>query len=219
MSDVSFDEKSLEKIEHVTGLNLYCAKLLCSYIVNWLSKEKRNTCREEDVIQAAVLTISESRGDFRYFWSNLSHENQTIASALADKDILVNEDGFYFVKSESLFSRAFIQANLDELLNSLYEEGFIYKIKGSRFDQYPFRVPLSGYWVEREHSFIDTLAKNICNIKEHIPFANLGGIIADIPEGLLKDSIDLRKDCISNYSRLFSTVVFSGRKTRKEGAC
>jgi len=78
-------------------------------------------------------------------------------------------------------------------------------------------VPLFGCWVEKEHSFIDTLAKNSCNIKEHIPFANLGGIIADIPEGLLKDSIDLRKDCISNIVDCSQQWCSLGEKLEKRG--
>jgi GTPase SAR1 family protein len=187
---VKYEPGALREIVRITGRNLYCQQLLCYYIIQHLNEKKSKVCRENDVQEAVYKTITDKREDFIYFWNNLPYEYKLVFAALADENVMKREGRFYFMTESPLLDSILSQPALNELLDRLHEEQHINKIKGKRFDDDPFMLPLYGAWVKTCHPLVQAVVENWETIAGQVSLSDLGRIMETLPI----ENIPLEKD-------------------------
>ncbi|MGD2084866.1 MAG: ATP-binding protein [Candidatus Aminicenantes bacterium] len=203
--DVKYEPEALREIVRVTGRNLYCQQLLCYYIIQYLNEKKSRICRENDVQEAVYKTITDKREDFIYFWNNLPYDYKLVFAALADENVMKREGRFYFMTESPLLDSVLSPPDLNELLDRLHEEQHINKIKGRRFDDDPFMLPLYGEWVKTCHPLVQTVVENWEMIAEHVSLSGLGRIMEIVPI----ENLPLEKDVVRTaimLSNKWSTI-------------
>lgn len=181
MDWVSYSPEALEEIRKITGGNLYCQQLLCYYIIIHLNNEKKYNCTTEDVGSAADLAVMDVREDFNYFWEKLAVPDKLVCSAIMDENEVKKRGLYYFIDPSGLLSRVFTPEALNEILSRLHAYDFIIKINGRRFDDFPFKIPLYGNWINKEHPFIKTVVEHFDTIAKENDFISLGKIVEDLP--------------------------------------
>ncbi|MFX0136271.1 MAG: AAA family ATPase [Candidatus Hodarchaeota archaeon] len=194
---ITYDPKAIKNILDITGRNLYCQQLLCSYIFNYLTEARCKICHSNDVHQSVERLINDKREDFIYYWKNINWRYQIIVSALADEHITKKKGQKYFIEELSLLNAIFGKETFT-FLRRLYNDQQISKFEGIRFDENPFKVPLFGEWVTKNHSFIDTLIDNWEHISNYVSLTSLHRIMELIPS----DKVPLDKDIIETTSIL-----------------
>lgn len=177
-----YKPSAIEEIIKITGGNLYCQQLLCHYLINYLNYKKRDTCSETDVQQAAKNTINDKREDFIYFWNRLDdYESQLVAAALADKNMTKQRGDYYFLEESSLLNVILDKMTIDTTLDRLFKNDYITKIDERRFGDYPFKIPLYGKWVQKEHQFLSVVVENWNIISSRVSLSTLGKILEALP--------------------------------------
>jgi len=209
---VKYEPGALREIVRVTGRNLYCQQLLCYYIIEHLNEKKSRVCTENDVREAVYKTISDKREDFIYFWNNLPYDYKLVFAALADGNVMKREGRFYFMTQSPLLDSILTQPALNELLDRLHDEQHINKIKGRRFDDDPFMLPLYGEWVKTYHPLVQTVVENWEMIAEQVSLSGLGRIMEIIPI----ENLPLEKDVVRTAIML-SKKWFSIQTQLKQG--
>lgn len=179
---VTYSPQALEEIRKMTGGNLYCLQLLCHYIISYLNTQEKNTCDSEDVAHAAEITIRDEREDFNHFWERLSVEDKLVCSAIMDERVVKKRGLHYFIEQSSLLHNVFKAEVLNDILNRLYTYDFILKMEGRRFEEFPFKIPLYGYWIRNEHPFVRTVVEYFDSIARDKDFPALGEIVKEIPK-------------------------------------
>jgi GTPase SAR1 family protein len=170
---LNYNEEALQEIIWLSGKNLYFQQLICFNLVNYLNEAQKNQCSKQDVEQTVQRVLSEERPEFEYAWNNiLTMESRLIASALADKRITKEGDKYHLLKENSILDDIFGD-ELYEMIAKLEDFGYLNKIKGRRFSRYPFRIPLYGRWVQKEHPFIKTIIEHIEKITDKIDLKKL----------------------------------------------
>ncbi len=195
---VKYDPLAVKEIVKITGSNFYCQQLLCNYIINYLNEQEKNVCTKEDVLIASERTINDRREDFNYFWENEPYESQLVYSALADENITKRIGRYYFIQEDPILDTIFDDDSLGSILQELHKDGYLNKIRGRRFDTYPFKIPLQGKWFQEKHPFLRTVTDNWDKIVDQISFSALYQIIKILPKKL----IPLEKDIIETTIHL-----------------
>jgi hypothetical protein len=203
---VTYTMGALAEIRRITGGNLYCQHLLCSYIILHLNTEQKYNCEVEDVVRAAELTIEDEREDFAYFWENLSVADKLVCAAIMDENVVKKRGLYYFIEQTSLLTKVFEPEALNEALDRLFTYDFIIKIEGRRFDEFPFKIPLYGRWIKKQHPFIDAVVEHFDDIAKDLDFPALGKIVQDIPKELFppdrQDTVEFIQEWFKLKARL-----------------
>jgi hypothetical protein len=197
---LEYEPEALEEIIRVTGRNLYCQQLLCYYIVEYLNEKKKNVCTLSDVNHEVNRALSDIREDFIYFWNKLSYESKILHAGLADENVIKKEGEFYYIQDSFLLNSILGENRVKDTLDRSFTDQHIHKIDGKRFENYPFKIPLYGEWLKRNHTLTKTIAENWDVAIENVTLSNLGKILEIIPAGLLylekqtiKNTIELSK--------------------------
>lgn len=178
---LQYDSAAIQEIITITGGNIYCQKLLCYHLINYLNKEQRNVCSKADVHEAVKLTLHDKREDFSYFWNHMPIDARLVAAALADKNVTKQKGQYYFLEESSLLNAIFDEEALHKILTRMAQDRYIKRIEGRRFDDYPYKIPLYGYWVQKKYSLLQTVVENWGWISEHVSLSPLGKIMSIIP--------------------------------------
>lgn len=197
-NSLEYHPAAIQKIIEITGGNIYCQKLLCYYLINYLNRKEQNHCTVEDVAEAVRLTLKDKREDFKYFWQNMRPDNKLVAAALADGSITKERGQFYFLEEESLLDLIFKPEVLQTALARMISDRYIKRINGRRFDEYPYKIPLYGYWVQQEHSFIQTVRENWDWIANRVSLGTLEQLLQRLPP----EQIPLEKEIIETAGML-----------------
>ena len=197
---ISYDAAAIKHILEITGRNLYCQQLLCYYIFSYLTEQKRKNCNVKDVEESVSRLITDKREDFNHYWKNIYWKYQLIVSALADESITKKKGQKYFLDDTAFLDEIFGDETA-LFLKHLYDDQQIIKFEGVRFDQNPFKVPLFGEWVKRNHSFLDTVMENWGKISDHVSLTSLYKIIELVPA----DKIPLEKEIMDSVTK-FSMI-------------
>lgn len=206
---IKYEAGAVQEIVRITGRNLYCQQLLCYYLVEYLNEKRQAVCSEDDVRQAVCRTISDKREDFVYFWDHLPYERKIVLAALADEGVLKKEGRFYFLKESALLDAVFHRETISELLEGLHKDQHINRIKGRRFDEGPFMIPLYGEWVKKSHSLVQTVVENWQDIIKNVSLSALGEIMAAIPAAKLpldREIIKTAKKLSKKWSAIKTTL-------------
>lgn len=187
-----------QKIIEITGGNIYCQKLLCYYLINYLNSKQQNTCTVADVDAAVKLTLSDRREDFKYFWENMRPDNKLVAAALADPMVTKERGQYYFLEEDSLIDLILSKEDLSGALSRMTTDRYIKRINGRRFDEYPYKIPLYGYWVQKVHPFVQTVLDSWEWITSRISLATLAKLLKSLP----KDQIPLENEIIDTTIQL-----------------
>ena len=83
-------------------------------------------------------------------------------------------------------------------LSRMTNDRYIKRINGRRFDEYPYKIPLYGYWVQKEHSFLKTVLDGWDWITSNISLATLANLIQSLPQ----DQIPLEKEIVETTVHL-----------------
>jgi Cdc6-like AAA superfamily ATPase len=189
---LEYDPAATQKIIEITGGNIYCQKLLCYYLINFLNTKKQNYCTPEDVAEAVQLTLKDKREDFNYFWQNMRPDNKLVAAALADHSITKERGQFYFLEEDSLLDLILERDELYPALSRMTADRYIKRINARRFDEYPYKIPLYGYWVQQEHAFVQTVLDSWDWIAARVSLATLEKLLQRLPQ----EQIPLEKEII-----------------------
>lgn len=215
---VTYAPTALEAIRGSTGGNLYCQQLLCYYIVLHLNTEKKNLCSARDVAEAEELCIADEREDFKYFWEKLSMDDKLVCSAIMDENVVKQRGDYYFVEQSSLLSKVFEPETLNKILQRLVSYDFLTPVDGRRFDDFPFKIPLYGYWIREVHPFIKTVVDHFDTIAQQRDFKALGSIVMDIPDELFPHDRQQTVHFIREWFQLKNKLKDAGRMNWDEGA-
>ncbi|NIM16575.1 MAG: AAA family ATPase [Candidatus Aminicenantes bacterium] len=208
---VTYSPQALEEIRKMTGGNLYCLQLLCHYIISYLNTQEKNTCDSEDVAHAAELTIRDEREDFNHFWERLSVEDKLVCSAIMDEHVVKKRGLHYFIEQSSLLHNVFKPEVLNDILNRLYTYDFILKMEGRRFEEFPFKIPLYGYWLRKEHPFVRTVVEHFDAIARDKDFPALGEIVKEIPKEWFPHDRQNTIEFIREWFKVKTKLKESGR--------
>jgi hypothetical protein len=213
---VTYSPRALEEIRKMTGGNLYCLQLLCHYIILYLNIVEKNTCDGEDVARAAELTIRDEREDFNHFWERLSIEDKLVCSAIMDEHVVKKRELHYFIEQSSLLHNVFKAEVLNDILHRLYTYDFILKMEGRRFEEFPFKIPLYGYWLRKEHPFARTVVEHFDFIARDKDFSALGEIVGEIPAEWFPHDRHDTVEFIREWFNVKTKLKESGRIHRQE---
>jgi len=213
---ISYTPEALDEIRRLTGWNLYCQQLLCYYIVFHLNGEKKSRCGINDVRYAAELTINDAREDFNYFWEKLPVHDKLVCSAIMDENEVKKRGLYYFIEPSSLLNKVFEPEVLNGLLSRLHGYDFIIKVNGRRFDDFPFRIPLYGNWIKKEHPFIKTVIENFSTIANEKEFIELGKIIHELPLDFFPPDRKPIAQFIREWFELKNVLKEAGKISHKE---
>jgi hypothetical protein len=158
---LEYDEEAIKKITWYSGKNLYFEQLICYFIVHHLSEENRKQCIPEDVDIVVQQILTDQKDEFNKAWEKeLSAELKLIVSALADESVTERRTHIYVLTENNLLDTIFGQ-KLTEKIEELQQLGYINRIQGKHFPQFPFKIPIYGLFVQKEHPFIRTIIENI----------------------------------------------------------
>jgi Cdc6-like AAA superfamily ATPase len=216
-NQVTYTSDALQEIRKITGGNLYCQQFLCYYIIRYLNEEKEYTCDKEDVTAAAELMINDKREDFEYFWiKKLNWRWQVVCSALVDEEIVSKRSGFYFIEPSSLLENIFDPRELNDIYHNLNNNDIIHKPDGRRFDEFPFKIPLFGKWINLKHPFLKTVVDNIEDIVAQRDFSRLGKISEKIPKELFPKDKSTAIECLRQWFNIQTVLEEKGGVNHEE---
>jgi len=179
---LAYSDEAIKEIIWLCGNNLYFQQLICYYLVNLLNEKRENVCRKEHVEAAAERILNENKPAFVYAWEKiLSLESRIIAAALADEDVTEQKGNYYFIKENSILNDIFGEEIRGEL-RKLQGFGYINMMAEKRFSQFPFKIPLYGKWIRKEHPFLKTIIENIEYLAHKIKFDSLIEGIRNTPD-------------------------------------
>lgn len=179
---LAYSDEALREIVWLCGNNLFFQQLICYYLVNLLNEKRENVFRKEHVEAAAERILNENKPQFVYAWEKiLSLERQIIAAALADEDVTEQKGNYYFIKENAILNDIFGEKLHDELCK-LQDFGYISSTEEKRFSHFPFKIPLYGKWIRKEHPFVKTIIENIEYLAHKIKFDSLIEGIRNTPD-------------------------------------
>jgi Cdc6-like AAA superfamily ATPase len=212
-----FDEQAIEKIIWYCGKNLYFQQLICYYLVIHLNQQKRNHCPLRDVDHVIQQISGGSILEFSYAWENkLAIGAKLIASALADESVTEKGNNFYFLKTNSLLDDVFGKS-LEYEIEKLKNFGHLTKMEKRRFTEFPFKIPLYGKWIQREHPFLKTIIQHIESIADKIDFEKLTREIKATPQTKLLPFDKKAILSIAEKWSLLSTNILKNRTPVNKG--
>lgn len=232
-----YEDDAIKKITWYSGKNIYFQQLICYHIIAYLTEKNKNQCSIEDVEEVIQKILSDERPGFVFAWDkNFSTENRLAASALTDENVIEKQKNFYFLKENTLLNNIFGKA-IDREIEKLHDLGYIGKVQRRQFSEYPFKIPLYGKWIQKEHPFIKTIIQNIDITADKVDLEELTKKIKDTPGTQLtlfdKDSIleiaekwcllkndinkgEAAKNQIENFLDVFS--IFLGLSMQKKSS-
>lgn len=214
---VTYLPPALKEIRRITGGNLYCQHLICHYIILHLNFQEKEICDKEDAAAAVELSIKDRRVDFEYSWKMLRYEEKMVCSAIVDDHIVSIREIYYFIEPGSLLEQIFDPIALNEILNRLYNNGFIYKtLDGRRFEAFPFKIPLFGLWVKKRYPFVNMVVENIETIARQKDFFSLGKIVEKIPKEFFPAKYSTTIECIQKWFELKNLMEEKTRVDREK---
>ncbi len=162
-----FADSAVQKVISFCGSNLYLQQLICYYIYEQLSKRGNPFCEEADVEAAVEILLTDHRPDFMFAWKyKLTVDEKIVVSALADLSIVEPKGHHYHLKENTFLEKIFEFELLSKTITKLANENKLTPMVGKRFDQYPFRLPLFGMWLQKTFPFKKTLGMFIEDIAE-----------------------------------------------------
>jgi hypothetical protein len=160
-NDLIFSENAVKRIIRYSGKNLYFQQLICYFLVHYINEKERSHCESKDIEYVVERILEDQKGEFNKSWKKeLSVEMKLIASALVDEKVTEKRINLYHLTENQLLEAIFGE-QIYEKVKELYDIGFIEKIHGRHFSQFPFKIPLFGLFIRREHPFIKTVVENI----------------------------------------------------------
>lgn len=192
-SDLKFTINAIKKIIWYSGKNLYFQQLICYFLVRCIDEKERHQIESKDVGDVLERILKDQKGEFNKSWENeLSVEMKLVASALADERVTEKRTNLYILKENKLLEAIFGE-QIPNKIEELYDIGFIEKIHGRHFSEFPFKIPLFGLFIQKEHSFIKTVVESIDAIADRIELPLLIQEAANTPADQLslfdKDAI------------------------------
>jgi Cdc6-like AAA superfamily ATPase len=182
---LQYDDDAINKIIWYSGKNLYFQQLICHKIVESLNKEKKNRCLVDDVEKTIQMILKETPKEFGHAWERkLSIEDRIVVSALADKRITEKKEKGYQLKENKLLDNI-LENRLSEEIEKLGEFGYLSEMRRGHFAECPFKIPLYGLWIRKEHPFIKTVIENVDQIVKRIDIRELLKEIEKVPEDQL----------------------------------
>lgn len=190
-----YDEEAVDRICYYSGKNLFFQQLICHEIVDLLNRDMRNLCSAEDVERAVKLILDsddKERPRFIYAWKHkLTLNGRLLASALADEKVTSSQEKEFHL-GPSLLDDILGEQIFDEI-QTLQGFDYLEKNQERQFKCFPFRMPLYGLWIRKEHPFLKTVLHNIHEIAGKINLKRLLEDIEPVPAHYLapldKDSI------------------------------
>jgi Cdc6-like AAA superfamily ATPase len=197
-----YKEDAINRIIWLSGKNLYFQQLICFYIVNYLNQEKRDVCDLDVVAKAVEMLLNDpTREDLNYAWKyKLTQIDKLIFSALADEIVTRKEGQYYYLKRNSILDDI-LGDQLHDHINQLTADGKLHRIDERRFSEFPFKIPLFGMWIRKNHPFKKTIRENLKGIAE-ISLYSLGKIIERNP-GLIERDDEKNKTLLEFSRRWF----------------
>ncbi len=215
---VTYLTSALKEIRRITGGNLYCQQLICHYIILHLNAGEKDTCDREDVAAAVELTIRDEREDFEYFWKRLPYEEKMVCAAMVDGSIVSIKGRFYYIEPGSILEEIFEPRVLNEILNRLYNNDFIYRtLGGRRFEAFPFKIPLFGLWIREKYPFDRVVVENIETIANQKDFTSLEKIFDRIPKELFPADRLNAIECVQKWFELKNLLEEEKEKRKRVG--
>ncbi|NIR06294.1 MAG: AAA family ATPase [Candidatus Aminicenantes bacterium] len=213
---LAYDKEAIHKITWYSGKNLYYQQLICYFIVlYYFYQEEKDRCSAEDVDNAIERILVDRNKEFSTVWNkNLSLEFKLIVSALADESITKKESNFYILRHNKILGAVFGE-RIFEIIEKLQYLGYINRIYESHFTEFPFKIPLYGYWIQKEHPFIKTVVDNIEALADKI---NLNMLIEEINKTLVDKLKLFDKEAIWQTAEKWHSLKSSIIQKRKAPA-
>ena len=216
-NDLIFTLNAINKITWYSGKSLYFQQLICYFLVHYINEKKGiYHCTTEDVESVISLILLDQKEHFNKTWEDeLSAEMKLLASALADE--MVTEKRTNYTIRENKLLYAIFGKQISEKVKELYDIGYITEMYGRHFTDFPFKIPLFGMFIRKEHSFIKTVVENIDAIADRIEFPLLIQEVVNAPVDQLnlfdKDAI---VDAADEWISLKTGIVEKRRTPNKE---
>lgn len=167
-NDLIFTINATNRIIWYSGGNLYFQQLICYYLVLYIDEKGRYHCETTDVDNVIRQILEHQKDAFNKAWKKeLSVEMKLMASALADESITEKRSHIYSLTEDQLLNAIF-RDQISEKVQELHDFGFIDEMHGRQFPDFPFKIPLLGLFVRKEHSFIKTIVDCIDEIADRI---------------------------------------------------
>lgn len=194
-----YKEDAIKRIIWLSGKNLYFLQLICFYIINYLNQEKKDVCDLDKLTEAVEMLLNDpTREDLNYAWKyKLTQVDKLIFSALADESVTRKEGQYYYLKRNSMLDDI-LGDQLHDHINQLTADGKLHRIDERRFSEFPFKIPLFGMWIRKNHPFKKTIRENLKGIAE-ISLSSLGKIIEKNSDLIAKD--DEKNKTLLEFSR------------------
>lgn len=178
--NITFDYAAIEKIKWYSGRSLYFQQLICHYLYNYLGKHSKKSCASEDICETVKLLLSTPIVEFGHMWEKLYSTARIILSSLMDISELESRGNDFALKVNSLLGETFSD-DLPKEIARLTKLGYIHEMKNRLFLGFPFKIPLFGKWIKKEHPFIKTVIENIDVIATRVRLERLTEVIDKIP--------------------------------------
>lgn len=161
-NDLIFTINAIKKITWFSGKNLYFQQLICYFLVDYIDEKKRQHCESNDVedVVEKILEDQNQKDQLNKNWEKeLSVEMKLIASALADEN---------FNLTENKLLNAIFGDQISKKIQELHDFGLINEMHGRHFTDFPFKIPIFGLFIRKEHPFIKTVVESIDVIADRI---------------------------------------------------
>jgi hypothetical protein len=190
---LSYSENSIRKIIWYSGKNLYFQQLICYFLIPYIDEKGKKHCFSEDVETVILQILAHQKDKFNTTWDiEISIEMRLIASALADERITEKRSHLYYLTENQLLNAIFGD-QISKKIEELHDFGFINEMHGRHFTDFPFKIPLFGLFIQKEHPFIKTIVESIDAIADRIELPLLIQEVANAPADQLslfdKDAI------------------------------
>ncbi|MCK4763325.1 MAG: hypothetical protein KAW12_14095 [Candidatus Aminicenantes bacterium] len=206
-----YAEDAVRSIIYYSGGSLFFQQLICHQLVTYMDKKKKNHCRNVDVEQAIKGILKGSIAEFGYYWENkFSSMERIVASAFVDRRITGRRGKRYTLKKGTLLDNI-LGKEAYRKIAKMYYFGYLNKMEGRRFHEFPFKIALLGKWIQREHPFIKTVIQNIDAVVDKI---DLETTIKEIDKIAGKKLLPFDKGKILDISKKWHSLLKNIVKNR-----
>lgn len=209
---LTYDDDAIHSIIWYSGKNLYFQQLICHYIVKYLIEKGGNHCSAKDVEEVIKRILKGKIKEFNYAWrKKISLEGRLLASALADESVTEKRGDSYILRENNLLDDIFGKAIYEEIEN-LQDLGHLNKMTKGHFSEIPFKIPLYGEWIKKEHPFVKTVFEDIQSIADKI---DLDILIREVEETPASKLIPFNKEIILEIAKRWCALTNSVMEKQK----